>query len=122
MDGWRQVTVYTNIQNITSDDNINIIQVKPPEELQPNHHRFYWRCKILNFLWFTTYKNVKALSLDADMAAVSNKVTRYCRYYNIEFGICFPNNRRFITNIDLEKVVIQVKFIDIFFLCSARYS
>ena len=96
-------TVYTNIQNITSNDNINIIQVKPQEEkLQPNHPRFYWRCN--NYYKFYGLLHTKcdiAISLDADMAAVSNKVKHIVDITN-KFGICFPNNPRFITNIDLK--------------------
>ena len=94
-------TVYTNIQNLMSNDNINIIQVNPPTELQPNHPRFYWRCN--NYYKFYGLLHTKcdiAISLDADMAAVSDKVKHIVNITD-KFGICFPNNPRFITNVDL---------------------
>ena len=90
-------TVYTNIQNITSNDNINIIQVKPPEELQPNHPRFYWRCN--NYYKFYGLLHTKcdiAISLDADISKAKRDLG-YSPKIKLEEGLRlmfknFPSN------------------------------
>jgi hypothetical protein len=95
-------TVYTDIKSLKSSQDIKIVYVNPPVSLQPHHPRYGWRCndyyKIYGLLNITCDYGI---AVDADMAAVSDKVKNIITITD-KFGICFPNNPRFICDVDFK--------------------